>query len=153
LIFPSFDGKMVRLNRANIQNFFPFVNRKAQIYSSGHLFSHFSTQSGIFRNSANAINQLATEVMFSYYENGEKPPHYAIRSHRHVHRTSGSNFKTEAIQTPAFQLATHYVRSGRNPNSLADIGMIVFKIDGDEVNQFVLKDRPSGVQSRKIWKV
>jgi hypothetical protein len=111
-------------------------------------FSHFSTQSGIHRNSANAINQLASETVLSYFLNGEKPPRYIIRSHRHVYRTSGDNFPSEAIQTPAWQIGTSYVKSGRNPNSLADIGLVVFKCDNGDSKRYVIKTHPKG---GKTW--
>jgi len=111
-------------------------------------FSHFSTQSGIYRNSGNAINQLAAETTMSYFMNGEQPPHYTVRSHRHVYKSSGDNFPTEAIQTPAFQLGTSYVLSGRNPNSLADIGMIVFKCNNGKGTKHVLKTKP---RTKKTW--
>lgn len=112
--------------------------------------AHFSTQSGIARNSGNAINQLAAETEFSYYRNGKKPPHYAIRSHRHIYKTSGDNFFTEAIQTPAWQLGTSYVRSGANPNSLADIGAVLIICDNGKSEKIVFKHRPIVQKTIKI---
>lgn len=53
-------------------------------------------------------------------------PDIAIRSHYHVFDDSGKyGYPTRAVITPAFQLATSYVRKV-SPESISDIGLLVF---------------------------
>lgn len=98
---------------------------------------------------ANAANQLAARTIMSYAESGDRCPHIVCRSHKHVFRDSGSNYKTcRAIGLPAWQLVTEY--GGRFAQSaIADIGLVMFVCDRGDVDVIPLLYKP---RRARAWK-
>jgi len=78
------------------------------------------------------IRWFAQDIFFNYVMDHETPPDVAIRSHYHQFADSGRIHKvpTRVVALPAWQLATEYVH--RVAESLADIGLVWFEIDGED---------------------
>lgn len=91
-------------------------------------------------NRNNVADRIAFDTFFSHIENGEQPPDLVVCSHLHTCRDSYDHYKTRAVITPSFQLATEYVyRLGIT--DIADIGFIMLHIDDGkfEVEKFLFK--------------
>lgn len=74
-----------------------------------------------------AIAALAAEIFYEHSRTNNPYPHFAIRSHRHLHADSGDLHPTRVIGTPAWQLKTahgHKVAA----ESIADIGGILITV-------------------------
>jgi hypothetical protein len=79
--------------------------------------------------SANATIAQAAEIFFEYARDSDRQPDLAFRSHFHRHADSYRAQPVRVIQTPAFQLASAYVRA-KHVNTLADIGGIITEFEG-----------------------
>ena len=87
-------------------------------------------------------------MIMEYARTGDKPPDVAVRSHRHQFAESGRNFAVRWVQTPAWQLASAYVKSYA-PVSLADIGVILFICDHGSYSMEPILYSP---RRQKTWK-
>lgn len=96
----------------------------------------------------NATLLLAAQITMERFENGERVPDLAIRSHFHTHTDSYDAHPCRVIQTPAFQLGTAYVKR-RVPEKLADVGMIAIVVDDGHYHVEKNITRPS---RGKTWK-
>ncbi len=80
----------------------------------------------------NGTASLAAEIVLEYAKRGETPPAIALRSHYHQYVDTGDAYPTRVIQTPAFQLATAFVKKVA-AESLADVGGVVLVIEDGHV--------------------
>jgi len=55
------------------------------------------------------IMRIASDMLFEYANDGQRPPDLVIRSHLHGYRDSKDAFRVRAIITPAMSLLTSYV--------------------------------------------
>lgn len=98
---------------------------------------------------AGQVGNLAAQIVFERANAGEPIPHIAVRSHYHRYADTGDLFRCRLIQTPAWQLATSYVRRVV-PESLADIGLVWILIDDGTYRVGAYVTRP---QRGEIWRV
>jgi len=77
-------------------------------------------------------------VMFDYANRREEPPDFIIRSHVHRWADSHDAYRSRAIITPAWTLATAHTHRIA-PNSLAQIGALVIR--GREVTKIKFEPR------------
>lgn len=80
----------------------------------------------------NATNGLAAEILMEHAARGERHPDLCIRSHFHQWVDTGDAFPVRVIQTPAWQLATAYVKR-RHAEGLADVGGTIIRIEDGEI--------------------
>lgn len=118
----------------------PIRNQKGEVvsYSWWHArpkingvrfdLAHHGRMGGLAWTKYNAANKLAISTMLKYQEAGEKPPHLAIRSHKHTFADSGNNYPTRALFTGAWQLMTAFGYKVV-PDVLAEIGGYIISID------------------------
>lgn len=84
--------------------------------------------SGRPMTSQSGIDRIASDALFSYANDGERPPDLVLRSHLHGYKDSMNAFRTRAIITPALSLLTAYGhRIGINTDN--DIGAIMIFCD------------------------
>jgi len=110
-------------------------------------FAHFGKVGYRAWTRPNAANVLAAETMLDYASTGDKPPHVVVRSHRHTFVDSGQNYPVRVVQTPAWQLASGYVKSYL-PGVLADIGLIIFTCENGKYIMEPVRFRP---KRRSAW--
>lgn len=61
--------------------------------------------------SGNGANIVSAALLMEYAATDDKPPHVAIRAHRHQFVTSGQHRRPFVVGLPPWQLATSYVKS------------------------------------------
>lgn len=101
--------------------------------------AHHGSMGSLPWTRANAANKLAAVTVFDYA--GGQLPDVVIRSHRHQYADSGGNFPVLAVQSPAWQLPTEYVRKFQ-PAALADIGGLVFICHEGQYTWKAIRYRP-----------
>jgi len=109
-------------------------------------FAHFGKVGYRRWTLPNAANTLASEIMQDYFDTKGKAPHVVVRSHRHQFVDTGMNYPVRVVQTPAWQLASGYVRSYL-PTALADIGLLIFTCDEGQYTMEPVRFQPRRRQS------
>jgi len=104
--------------------------------------AHHTSMGNLPWTSPNAANALAAKVMFDYANRGEEPPDFVIRGHVHRWGDSYDAFRTRAIISPSWSMATEHTHRIA-PNSLSHVGAIL--ICGKEVTK--IKFEPKG----NVW--
>jgi len=61
--------------------------------------------------SGNGANIISASLLMEYAATDDRPPHVAIRAHRHQFVTSGQHRRPFVIGLPPWQLATSYVKT------------------------------------------
>ena len=109
---------------------------------------HGSRSASPFTVGYGAIRAAAKMQM--YYQRMRAPsPDIAIRSHNHQYETSGDNYETEVIFTPAWTTLTEYGYRVGYENSLSDIGGVVVTCeDGKKVSKKYLFEPK---EARRVW--
>ena len=107
--------------------------------------AHHASMSGLPWNK-NSANILASKIMFSAADRGERPPNLVIRSHMHRWSDSYDTFGTRALQLPAWTFATAHTER-INPGAIAEIGAAFVTIDKGayEIDKF--KAEPE----KRLW--
>lgn len=105
--------------------------------------AHHGRMGGTPWTAGNAVVRQAAEIFFEYAKDQTRHPDLAFRSHFHRHADSYRAQPVRVIQTPAFQLASSYVRA-KHVNTLADIGGIITEC---EEGRYVVHD-DSGLITR-----
>lgn len=82
---------------------------------------HPSTRGSLPWTRPQAAQRLAFRIWSEHQLRGLEFPHYAFRSHLHVHSDSGSAYPTRAIVTPAWQAKTAHAHKVAS-DSIADMG-------------------------------
>ena len=112
--------------------------------------AHHASMGRMPHTEKNAGNKVAAEILYRYCVDMEqKPPHVAIRSHNHRQADSGGNYRTFAVCTRCFTIATEYVFRIGGENRLADIGGHIFNC---EAGEYEYKEIPYKPAKGKIWK-
>lgn len=114
--------------------------------------AHHAGMGGAPWSRANGANNLAARVMWQYRVDLDIPaPQLVIRSHNHKYASSGDNYPARVYYTPCWTLITEYGYKIGRENDHPDIGLLVFEIDGDQVEMHRVIYRPK--QDRKVWSV
>jgi hypothetical protein len=100
-------------------------HRYIEVHGTRINLAHHGKLGGLQWTKANGAHSLAGEILISYADRGEKPPHLVFRAHFHQYADTYHNYKSiRLIAMPAWELATAYVHR-RKPDSVADIGGII----------------------------
>jgi hypothetical protein len=98
---------------------------------------------------ANAASKLAERAELYYYRLGKPLPHVVIRSHNHKKADSGDNYSLKAFFTPSWTLKTEFAYRQGHELELADIGGLIFTIEGDKVSHEWVLYPPK--ENRRVW--
>jgi hypothetical protein len=113
--------------------------------------AHHASMGNLPHTSANAANKVAFLAQYRYkVDMGQPAPDIAIRSHNHRYADSGGNYKTFAILTGAWTIATEHVYRIGQENTLADINANMLVCDnGTYKHTRIDYDYP---EVKRIWK-
>ena len=107
--------------------------------------AHAGTMGGSPTAKPMAANRLAWQTMLEYQIAREQPPDLIIRGHQHRWADSYDAYPTRAIYCAGWTLATEHIES-RAPGKLADIGGLIIRIDGTDIQCDKVKYEP-----RRVW--
>jgi hypothetical protein len=104
---------------------------------------------GVSKNPAQwfgGIDRLAERVVSTCANQRRRIPDLVIRSHNHTHRDSRDHYRTRAITTPAWTLATEHIHR-IEPGAIASIGAILVHVAGSayEVEDIIYQPAPEAV--------
>ena len=96
----------------------------------------------------NALNRRAKEMEDMYWSQGMKCPQVAVQSHNHRFATSSDQYSIKVFASPAWQLATEFVKriGAIKP---ADVGGMYFVCDKGEYTPVVERYKP---ERQRVWR-
>lgn len=112
--------------------------------------AHHCSMGSMVWNEKNAANKVAVDAIMQYVLADQKYPHLVIRSHVHRHADSYDNYPLRSIILPAWQSMTAY-GNRRNPNGLADIGMVVLLVDDGKIIDEKKMITKLAQNTRSVW--
>jgi hypothetical protein len=125
--------------------------RYIEVHGTSINLAHHGKLGGLKWTKANGAHSLAGEILMTYADRGEKPPHLVIRSHFHQYADTYHNYESiRLIATPGWQLATAFVHKIK-ADTVADIGGLIITcwpggvFDVDVVINRLPKRRPEKV--------
>lgn len=131
---------------------FGAIHKRGEAYSRYHLplqigslrldIAHHATMG--YQPARSAIG-TAEKIALYYMRTGDKPPDIVIRGHQHRWGDSYDAYPTRVINLPCWTLATEFVEM-KQPGSLADIGGLIIRIEGDKWEIEKIHYRP-----RRVW--
>ena len=114
--------------------------------------AHHVNAGGLPWNKGNAANKLAARTLWQYkVQRDALAPHLVVRSHNHQYSSSGDNFETTAVLTPAWTVLTEYGYRIGLENVISDIGgVVIFCDDGKwEIKKYLFQPK----EAKQVWKM
>ena len=108
--------------------------------------AHHTTMGGLPWTRPNAANAMAAKVQFQYSQDGERPPDLVLRGHVHRWADSYDAYKTRAIVTPCWTLATEHTQKIA-PDTLPECGAVFITCDSGKYDAEKIKYEPKG----RVW--
>ena len=106
-------------------------------------FAHHGRVGRTLHTKAHSANKAAAEHFFNALRLGRRPADLLVRSHEHRFTDSGRTYRTRLVQTPAWQLGTHFInRIAPDENDIADIGsLLLWCADGNYQMEWIGEGR------------
>jgi 3',5'-cyclic AMP phosphodiesterase CpdA len=108
--------------------------------------AHHATMGGLPWTKANAANALAARIQFQYSQDGERAPDIVLRGHVHRWGDSYDAYRTRAIVTPCWSLATEHIHKIA-PDTLPECGAVFITCDAGKYEVEKIKYEPKG----RVW--
>lgn len=108
--------------------------------------AHHTNMGGLPWTRGNAANALAARVMFQYSQDREQPPDIVLRGHVHRWGDSYDAYRTRAIVTPCWSLATEHTHQIA-PDTLPECGAVFISCDAGKYEVEKIKYEPKG----RVW--
>lgn len=108
--------------------------------------AHHTNMGGLPWTRGNAAPALAARVMFQYTQDKEQPPDIVFRGHVHRWGDSYDAYRTRAIVTPCWSLATEHTQKIA-PDTLPECGAVFISCDAGKYEIEKIKYIPKG----RVW--